>query len=126
MSLKHLLSSQYILSPHHLLGEYFFPFILLVVSLSISRPVSALSFFLSSRSVDKEKVSAYECGFSPFEDARNQFDVRFYSVAILSITSDPEVSFSFPRAVTLNQITIFGFRSMFFSPSPPTVGFIHE
>lgn len=96
MSLKHLLSSQYILSPHYLLGEYFFIFIFSVVSLLISCPVFALSFFLSSRSVDKEKVSAYECGFSPFEDARNQFDVRFHSVAILFIISDSEVSFSFP------------------------------
>jgi len=51
---------------------------------------------LSSRSVDKEKISAYECGFSPFEDARNQFDVRFYLVAILFIIFDLEVSFLFP------------------------------
>lgn len=126
MSLKHLLSSQYIFYHHYLLGEYFFLFIFLVVSLLISCLVFALSFFLSSRSVDKEKVSAYECGFSPFEDARNQFDVRFYLVSILFIIFDLEVSFLFPWAVTLNQITIFGFWSMFFFLFILTVGFVYE
>ncbi len=96
MSLNYLLSSQYILSPQFLSGEYFSLSIFFVVSSIISCPVSALSFFLSSRSADKEKISAYECGFSPFEDARNQFDVRYYSVAISFIISDLEVSFLFP------------------------------
>ena len=95
-SLKHLLSSQYILSPHYLLGEYFFIFIFPVVSLLISSIVSAPSSSSSSRSVDKEKVSAYECGFSPSEDARNQSDARSYPVATSSTTSDPEVSSSSP------------------------------
>lgn len=67
-----------------------------------------ISYLLSVRSIDKEKISAYECGFNPFEDARNQFDVRFYLVAILFIIFDLEVSFPFPRAVTLNRITLFG------------------
>ena len=75
----------------------------------ISCLVFGISYVFSSRSMDKEKVSAYECGFNPFEDARNQFDVRFYLVAILFIIFDLEVSFLFPWAVTLNHLTIFGF-----------------
>ena len=96
------------------------------VSLVISCLVFAISYFLSSRSIDKEKVSAYECGFNPFEDARNQFDVRFYLVAILFIIFDLEVSFLFPWAVTLNNITIFAFWSMFVFLLILTVGFIYE
>ncbi len=96
MNLNYLLSFQYILLPQFLLGEYFFIFIFFVMSLIISCIVFALSFFLSSRSADKEKISPYECGFSPFEDARNQFDVRYYLVAILFIIFDLEVSFLFP------------------------------
>jgi NADH:ubiquinone oxidoreductase subunit 3 (subunit A) len=68
----------------------------MVVSLCLSVIIFGLSYFLSSNSLDKEKLSAYECGFNPFEDARNQFDVRFYLVAILFIIFDLEVSFLFP------------------------------
>lgn len=96
MSLKYLLSSQYIISPQYLLGEYSGIFIFLVLSFLISCVVFALSYFLSARSVDKEKVSAYECGSNPFEDARNQSDVRSYLVATLSTIPDSEVSFLFP------------------------------
>jgi NADH-quinone oxidoreductase subunit A len=91
-----LFPSTFFISEHFLLSEYFFIFVFLCVSLVLSCVIFALSYFLSSRSIDKEKISAYECGFNPFEDARNQFDVRFYLVAILFIIFDLEVSFLFP------------------------------
>ena len=94
MSLKYLLSSEYLISSQF--TEYFSIFIFLIVSLILSCLVFGISYFLSTRTVDKEKISAYECGFNPFEDARNQFDVRFYLVAILFIIFDLEVSFLFP------------------------------
>ena len=96
------------------------------MSFLLSSLVFGISYLLSTKSIDKEKVSAYECGFNPFEDARNQFDVRFYLVAILFIIFDLEVSFLFPWAVTLNKITIFGFWSMFIFLFILTIGFIYE
>jgi NADH:ubiquinone oxidoreductase subunit 3 (subunit A) len=92
-----------------MLTDYSLIFIFLTISAVISCLIFGLSYFFSSRSIDKEKISAYECGFNPFEDARNQFDVRFYLVAILFIIFDLEVSFLFPWAITLNRLTIFGF-----------------
>lgn len=109
MLLQYLISKNSLISFQYLLSEYLLIFIFLVVSLVISCVVFGLSYILSVRSIDKEKVSAYECGFNPFEDARNQFDVRFYLVAILFIIFDLEVSFLFPWAVTLNKLTLFGF-----------------
>lgn len=44
---------------------------------------------------DTEKSSAYECGFSPFGDARSKFEIRFYLVAILFIVFDLEIMFLF-------------------------------
>lgn len=96
MLLQYLISKNSLISFQYLLSEYLLIFIFLVVSLIISCVVFGLSYILSVRSIDKEKVSAYECGFNPFEDARNQFDVRFYLVAILFIIFDLEVSFLFP------------------------------
>ena len=61
---------------------------------------------------DTEKLSPYECGFEAFEDARMQFDVRYYLVAILFILFDLEIAFLFPWAVSLNEIGFFGFMSM--------------
>lgn len=107
--LNNLYSTDFIVSTEYLFSEYYLLFIFLTVSLLLACVIFFLSYFLSSRSIDKEKISAYECGFNPFEDARNQFDVRFYLVAILFIIFDLEVSFLFPWAVTLNQITLFGY-----------------
>ena len=73
-----------------------------------------------------EKLSAYECGFEPFDDARRRFDVRFYLVAILFIIFDLEVAFLFPWAVALKDIGAFGFWSMIGFLGVLTVGFIYE
>ena len=75
---------------------------------------------------DPEKLSAYECGFNAFDDARMKFDVRFYLVSILFIIFDLEVAFLFPWAVTLGKIGLFGFWSMMVFLGVLTVGFIYE
>ena len=73
-----------------------------------------------------EKLSAYECGFDPFEDARRRFDVRYYLVAILFIIFDIEVAFLFPWAVSLAGIGLFGLLSMVGFLAVLTIGFIYE
>ena len=70
--------------------------IIILASLILSGIILALSFLLAIQAPDSEKTSAYECGFEPFEDARNRFDVRFYIVAILFLLFDVEVAFLFP------------------------------
>ena len=75
---------------------------------------------------DKEKNSAYECGFEPFESARLKFDVRFYLVAILFVIFDLEVAFLFPWAVGFQHIGSLGFWSMMLFLLILTVGFIYE
>jgi NADH-quinone oxidoreductase subunit A len=75
---------------------YFTLFLSLSFSLLLSGVILALSFILAVQTPDYEKTSAYECGFEPFEDARNRFDVRFYIVAILFLLFDIEVAFLFP------------------------------
>ena len=84
------------------------------------------SFIIARQRPDSEKLSPYECGFEPFADARSQFDVRFYLVAILFIIFDLEVAFLFPWAVTLGAIGLFGFWSMIVFLAVLTVGFIYE
>jgi len=76
--------------------EYFYLFVYIVLSLFISVIVFFLSYILAVQTYDAEKLSAYECGFQPFEDARNKFDIKFYLVAILFIIFDLEVSYLFP------------------------------
>jgi NADH-quinone oxidoreductase subunit A len=71
-------------------------FILLIFSVILSFVIILLSYSFSSSAPDVEKVSAYECGFDPYEDARNVFDVRFYLVAILFIIFDLEAVYFFP------------------------------
>lgn len=84
------------------------------------------AWVVAPKSPDKEKVSAYECGFNAFDDARMKFDVRFYLVSILFIIFDLEVAFLFPWALTLKQIGPFGFWSMAVFLGVLTVGFIYE
>ena len=75
---------------------------------------------------DPEKLSAYECGFNAFDDARMKFDVRFYLVAILFIIFDLEVSFLFPWAAAFGQLGVYGFCSMMLFLAVLTIGFIYE
>lgn len=95
-------------------------------SIILSIIILLLSYLVTNQSSDNEKVSAYECGFSPFDDARNKFDVKFYLVAILFVIFDLEVSFLFPWVATLGQINLFGYWSMFWFLIILTVGFVYE
>ena len=85
-----------------------------------------LPMIIGRQKPDKEKVSAYECGFEPFGNVRGKFDVRFYLVAILFIIFDLEVAFLFPWAVSLGKIGVAGFWSMIVFLSVLTIGFIYE
>ena len=78
------------------------------------------------RNPDPEKVSAYECGFNAFDDARMKFDVRFYLVAILFIIFDLEVAFLFPWAVAFQDISMTAFWSMMVFLGVLTIGFAYE
>jgi len=84
------------------------------------------SIIIGQQKPDVEKLSAYECGFEAFEDARVKFDVRFYLVAILFIIFDLEIAFLFPWAVSLGEIGVFGFWSMMLFLGVLTIGFIYE
>ncbi|MGE0830499.1 MAG: NADH-quinone oxidoreductase subunit A [Hyphomonadaceae bacterium] len=84
------------------------------------------AWVIAPKSPDREKNSAYECGFNAFDDARMKFDVRFYLVSILFIIFDLEVAFLFPWAVSLKEIGPFGFWSMMAFLGVLTVGFIYE
>jgi NADH-quinone oxidoreductase subunit A len=84
------------------------------------------AFALAYKQPDPEKLSAYECGFNAFDDARMKFDVRFYLVAILFIIFDLEVSFLFPWAAAFGQLGVYGFWSMMLFLGVLTIGFIYE
>ncbi len=96
------------------------------VAVVIAAAAVALSFIVGKQNPDSEKLSAYECGFDAFDDARHKFDVRFYLVAILFIIFDLEIAFLFPWAVSLGEIGMFGFWSMVVFLGVLTVGFIYE
>ena len=84
------------------------------------------SMLAARQKPNAEKLSAYESGFEAFDDARRQFDVRYYLVAILFIIFDLEVAFLFPWAVALKGIGAFGFWSMIGFLGVLTVGFVYE
>jgi|SRR5690606_8069703 len=109
-----------------LLRDYLPIVIFIGVSLAIGLGLMLSAFILAIRRPDPEKVSAYECGFNAFDDARMKFDVRFYLVAILFIIFDLEVAFLFPWAISLKEVGIFGFWSMMAFLGVLTVGFIYE
>ncbi len=109
-----------------LLRNYLPILIFLGIAVAISGVMVLASVIVARQRPDPEKLSAYECGFDAFGDARNKFDVRYYLVAILFIIFDLEVAFLFPWAVTLGKIGVFGFWSMIAFLGVLTVGFIYE
>jgi NADH-quinone oxidoreductase subunit A len=109
-----------------LLQQYLPLVVFIGVALVIVLALLVIPFLVAYRQPDPEKLSAYECGFNAFDDARMKFDVRFYLVAILFIIFDLEVSFLFPWAVVFGRLGAFGFWSMMVFLGILTVGFIYE
>ena len=110
----------------NLLSEYFPILVFLAIAGGLGVVMVLASFVLARQNPNSEKLSPYECGFDPFEDARVRFDVRYYLVAILFIIFDLEVAFLFPWAVSLGDIGVFGFWSMIVFLAVLTVGFVYE
>ena len=108
------------------LNNYLTIIIFLTIAILLSLGFVVLNFALSPKNPDPEKLSAYECGFEPFNDSRMEFDIRFYLVAILFIIFDLEIAFLFPWAITLGNIGYFGFFSMMLFLFILTIGFIYE
>ncbi len=99
-------------------------FLGLAIALGLILILSAV--VLAVRNPDPEKVSAYECGFNAFDDARMKFDVRFYLVSILFIIFDLEIAFLFPWAVSFAGLSDVAFWSMIAFLAVLTVGFAYE
>jgi NADH-quinone oxidoreductase subunit A len=99
--------------------------LIILFSVALSCLIVLLSFLLGPSIPDSEKSSIYECGFDPYEDARNEFDVRFYLVAILFIIFDLETVFFFPWCVTLSHLNFGGFWSMLDFILELLVGYIY-
>ncbi len=109
-----------------LVYDEFFPILLfLTISIVLALIIVSLSYFLSIQNPDTEKLSSYECGFEPYEDARSIFDVKFYIVAILFILFDIEAMFLFPWSICLSQLSVLGFWSMIDFIIELGVGFIY-
>lgn len=106
--------------------EYKNILIMLSISLLISYGLFLVSFLAANKTYNWEKVSSYECGFQPFEDSRNKFDIKFYLVAILFIIFDLEISFLFPWALCITKINLIGFVSMLIFLIILTIGFVYE
>ncbi len=109
-----------------LLREYFAILVFLGIATGLATALILGSMVVARQRPDSEKLSAYECGFEAFDDARSRFDVRFYLVTLLFIIFDLEVAFLFPWAVSLGEIGMFGFWSMVVFLGILTIGFIYE
>ena len=109
-----------------ILVDYLPIILFLGISGVLASVLLVLPLLIAPSKPDPEKLSAYECGFNAFDDARMKFDVRFYLVAILFIIFDLEVTFLFPWAITLKETGVFGFWSMVTFLGILTVGFIYE
>ena len=106
--------------------EYLPILMFIAVAVGLGLLLILAAFILAVRHPDPEKLSAYECGFNAFDDARMKFDVRFYLVAILFIIFDLEIAFLFPWAISLGKIGFLGFISMMIFLFILTVGFVYE
>ena len=109
-----------------LLQDYLPLVIFIAVAAGLGAALLIAPFIVAYKQPDPEKLSAYECGFNAFDDARMKFDVRFYLVTILFIIFDLEVTFLFPWAVVYGELGVAGFWSMMVFLAVLTIGFIYE
>ena len=109
-----------------LLDQYLPLVIFMAVGGFIAAALLVAPFVVAFQAPDAEKLSAYECGFNAFDDARMKFDIRFYLVSLLFIIFDLEVAFLFPWAVAFRHVGTAGFWSMIVFLGVLTVGFVYE
>jgi len=105
--------------------EYFPILVYFIFSIVLACIIFGASYLLANHVPGTEKLSSYECGFDPFEDARHTFDVRFYLVAILFIIFDLEAMFMFPWCISLSHLTSMGFWTMIDFLLELAIGFIY-
>ena len=108
-----------------LYSEFFPILVFLSIAIILALVIVSLSYFLSNQNPDTEKLSSYECGFEPYEDARTIFDVKFYIVAILFILFDIEAMFLLPWSICLSQLSTLGFWSMIDFIIELGIGFVY-
>ena len=106
--------------------SYLWIFSFLIFSVILSTIIFFLSYVLSSKLDDAEKLTIYECGFNPFNDSRSEFNIKFYIVAILFLIFDLEISFLFPFVVCLDLLSNIGVFFMLFFLFVLTIGFFYE
>lgn len=92
--------------------EYFSLLLIILIAGILGFIILILSYVLAIQNPESEKLSTYECGFEPYEDARLQFDIKFYLIAILFIVFDIETVFIYPWCVSISQLDVIGFWSM--------------
>lgn len=92
--------------------EYATLLLFLVIAILLAVLIIGASYFLARQNPESEKLSAYECGFEPYEDTRHTFDIRFCVIAILFIIFDIEIMFLIPWCVSVSKLDLLGFWSM--------------
>jgi len=108
------------------LSQFFSLFVYFLICFLLAFIFFILPYTIGPKKIYIEKLSAYECGFDPFDNARSTFDIRFYLVAILFIVFGLEVSFLFPWCMIINKSFLFSYLSMVIFLVILTVGFFYE
>lgn len=106
-------------------NEYLAVLFFLIVAILLATIIIGASYFLARQNPDSEKLSAYECGFEPYEDTRHVFDIRFCVIAILFIIFDIEVMFLIPWCISISKLDILGFWSMIDFLVELGIGFVY-
>ncbi|EDO26082.1 predicted protein [Nematostella vectensis] len=106
--------------------EFYGLLVLIIFSVILSAVISGASYILGDKQPDREKVSAYECGFDPFGAPGRPFSIRFFLIGILFLIFDLEISFIFPWCVVYNQISPFGYWTMILFLVILTLGLVYE
>lgn len=106
--------------------QYTSVFIFINIATILGMVIFYASYVIATQRQDFEKISAYECGFSPFDETRSPFDIKFFLVSILFLIFDLEVLFLFPWCLTLGQIGLFGFSTMMIFLIVLAIGFVYE
>ncbi|MEM9101912.1 MAG: NADH-quinone oxidoreductase subunit A [Pseudomonadota bacterium] len=108
-----------------MLEQYLPILVFIIVGLGFGCLLPVVSYVVSPKKPDDSKLSAFECGFSAFDEARSKFDIRFYLIAILFIIFDLEIAFLYPWAVSFEDMPLAGMISMGFFLLELIFGFIY-
>ena len=110
----------------YIIPKYIYLYNYLCLAFGLSSILFIISYIFVQKNIYIEKISSYECGFSPFNEIKNKFDIKYYIIGILFMIFDLEIIIILPWLLNININIYFSYCIFFIFFIYLVLGFFYE